>query len=338
MTSARAMSSRARAVSRPGSPGPGADEVGGHDAEHLARAGAQQPLRPTSAPRRSGSVAVELVAHPGAAVGGPDEGAQRQRVGGGGTCAWAPTGVWQSASSARTSARSAASARADGACVDRRDERLLAGAGGHGQAALAGGGDELVQRRARVAAAQALQPGGGQHDRVVVAVGRACAGGCRRCRAARRRRGRRAARAAGRPGAATTCPRAPPRPARRASPRRTARRAGRRAAGTAAMTMPSGQLPRARPWPSARRSRRRRRSSAASSSRTQRSLSERRLAAVAAASRPRPARARRRAARPPGAPAPGPARCRASRSSRPALERADVVGRRRLGRRLGRRR
>ena len=118
------------------------------------------------------------------------------------------------------------------------------------------------------------QPGGGQHDGVVVAVARACAGGCRRCRAARPPRGRRAARAPGRPAAATTSPRARPRPAPRASPRRTARRAGRRAAGTAAMAMPAGQLRRARPWPNARRSRPCRRSSAASSSRTQRSLSE----------------------------------------------------------------
>src|SRR3954464_12586813 len=52
---------------------------------------------------------------------------------------------------------------------------------------------------------------------------------------------------------------------------------------------------------------------------------------------PRPARARRRGDPPPGAPARGPARCRASRSSRPALERAGVVRPRRLGRRFGRR-
>ena len=84
---------------------------------------------------------------------------------------------------------------------------------------------------------------------------RACAAGCRRCRAARRPRGRAARRAAARAGAARWSRRARPRARRRASARRRARRAGRPARGAADDRRAARRARPARPWPSAPRGR-----------------------------------------------------------------------------------
>ena len=318
---------------QPGVAGPGADEVGGHGPAPRARR-RSAAARATSAPERLGLGARRARRAPRrcrrrrrrtrAASARP---APR-------TCACAPTGVWQSASSARTSARSAASARAAGGVVDRRDERLVAGARRHGQAALAGGGDELVERRAaRRRGPGARSPARGQHDRVVVAVGELAQARVDVAAQLDHVEVRRAARAAARRGAATTSRRARPRPARPATRAPHSASRGSARGGTAAMTMPVGQLGRHVLGRVHRAVDRRRRAARASSSRTQRSLSDAGLAAVAARHDLDQLVLAAEQRRPPGAPAPAPARCRASRSSRPALERADVVGRRRLGRR-----
>ena len=241
MTSALAMSSSARAVSRPGSPGPGADEVRGHGASDLARAGAQQPLRRPRRRARSGSSPSSSSRTQALPSARADERAQRAarrrrehlRVGAHRRVAVGLERAHERALGGQRPRRRGVVDRRD-AATPRRRGWSRPGSPGPAAGTSSSSGVPASPRPRR------CEPGGGQHDRVVVAVGELAQARVDVAAQLDDRRGRRAARAAGRRGAATTCPRARPRPARRATPRRTARRAGRRAAGTAAMTMPSG--------------------------------------------------------------------------------------------------
>ena len=330
------MSSRARAVSRPGSPGPAptryAVTVPGPRVRPRS-AGA----RPRRRPARSGSSPSSSSRTQALPSGAPDEGAQRERrrrvdlrVGPDRRVA-----VGRPARAPARARRRAPAPTARGRWPRRapaRRPRVVTA-----RQPWPGGRDELVQRRARVAAAQALQPGARPARSRRSRPRPACAGGCRRCRAARPRRGPRAARAAARCVAATRCRRAP-RPPARASDVRAAQRVARVGALRHGGDDDAlGQL---------RRHVLGRVHGAVDAAVEQRSVELAHPAllvrggftAVAAGDDLDQLVLAAQQRRPPGAPAPGPARCRASRSSRPALERADVVGRRRLGRRLGRRR
>ena len=266
-----ASSSSARAVSRPGSPGPGADE---DDAPPSRRRSAPRRRRPaagraTARAERLGLVASQLVGHPRRAVGQPDAAARRRRAPSGRVpSAWAPTGV--SAVGARAPRRRRArraGAVAAGSPSERRASASPRGAS-TASAPWPGRGHEVAgpARRPRRARPRRSQPGGGEHQRVALARRRACAAACRRCRAARRPRGRRArrsscARAAQRAGADA-----------RAGGQRVSARAAQRVARVLARRhrgerQAVGQRRRERPWPSARRGRSRRASSARSSSR-----------------------------------------------------------------------
>ena len=334
-------SSSARAVSRPGiarARRRRGTTVAGAQRPRLRAARAAAAAATRSAPRRAprGPCAVDARRAPTRAVGQRrrTRAAQRPRRR---ACAWAPTGVSQSRRARATSARSAP-ARASPARrrSPRRGPRASPVAGLERRRPGPAAGTSSVQQRADlvVAARGASQPGGGEHDRVALAVGELAQPrvdvaaqlddlevGAQRAAAARG-------------GAATPCRRG--RPSASASSERAPHSASRASArgGTAASSRPSGSCGRARPWPSARRGRSRRAAARARARATQRALS----AAVAAPRSPRRHDRRRARASPPqqrrrpGAPAPAPARCRACRSSRrSALERADVVGRRRSG-------
>ena len=206
------------------------------------------PLGATSRPERLGVVARRRrVAHPRRAVGRPTKALERAARRRGGR----PTGGVTVAPSARAKARSArrravrlgmVDRRAGGARrVPRRRRARLDRRARPGPAAGTKSSQDSARRLA--AAAQPLEARRREHDRVALALARACAAACRRCRAAPPPRGPRARDAAAPCGAATTCRRAPLARARPARRRRRARRAGRRARGREAMTSPSASSP-----------------------------------------------------------------------------------------------
>ncbi len=253
MTSAAAMSSIARAVSRPGSPGPAPTRYRPAHAEHLARAGAQQP-RGHARTELLGVVAV-------AARRAPTRSRRARRR--------TPGSVRPPSLSARERAD-----RRVAVGLERAYERALGkqrtrrAAGGRSTrrnvlrtppasplpGALPGGRAPAPSsaQSPSLRAAQSLQSGEGEHDRVVVAGGQLAQPRVDVAAQLERSRGRPAAPAAARCAAAR-----PSRRGRRAATRRATRRPqsasrGSARAGTAAMTTPSAAMP-GRPWPSAPR-------------------------------------------------------------------------------------
>ena len=283
-TSARASSSSARAVSRPGSPGPGADEV---DACPARRSSSARTSSAPAARRRRADLARRaprgrcprtLVAHPRRAVG------RRRRTPAARAVAVAVDRVGADRRvavgvAARGRARARRPARARPRSVTARRPRgprrrrpAPAARARPGPAA----GTRSVERAGRLgAAAEPLQPGGGEHDRVEVAVGEPAqprvdvAAQLDDLEVVAQRQQLRAR------GAASSCRRARRRPARRArgAAQRVARVGPRRRPRRC--RCPSAQLRRGRPWPSARRGRLAARAAPRSISRTQRSLSPR---------------------------------------------------------------
>ena len=239
----------------------------------------------------------------------------------------APTGVWQLASSCATTARSHSRRVRDGRVVERpRAPRARASSPARVSSASSpwpGAGTKRrgSSTRARlVVAPEPPQPGEREHDRVVVARRRACAGGCRRCRAASldlevgpHREQLRAPAQAGRADA--TRPRGSA-SSDAAPTERVARVLGRRHGGD--LEARRAARP-ARPWRCGPRGRRRRASSASSISLTKRDLSPSAAAPrspdVMIGTSSTPASRRRAARRPPRAPGPARARCPACRSA-----------------------
>ncbi len=142
-------------------------------AEDLVRARRAQAARDLRA-QRLGVAPAHLVAHPHPAVGRADERAQQEpvAVGGDRVGAHRRVAVGVEGADERALGRQRARGRGVGERRDGRARRRVAGPDRDRERALARGRDHLVERPGRLgAAAEALQPGEGQHDRVVVAGG-----------------------------------------------------------------------------------------------------------------------------------------------------------------------
>ncbi len=167
-TSARAISSAARTVSSPGSPGPGADEVDRPGAHAIASARASRSAAPAASIRSaSASASRRVVDEPLRAVGQADEAAQPERP-----AVHADRRVAGRAEARDHRALGVAAPRA------RRRRRPPRGASParacSAQAALAGRGHEDValERRAGTSSRpEPREPGGGEHERVGLAGG-----------------------------------------------------------------------------------------------------------------------------------------------------------------------
>ena len=237
--------------------GAGADEEDGHA---IASACASSSPAPAASIRRASSAPsspCELVGHPRRAVGQPDEPANRAvlRVDSHGCV----TTGFQNAHGGPLGGQGGEGVRVMHA-RDRRPHTLVVRARLERQRPLPGRGDE-VERLRRPLQPQALQPGGGEDDRVDLARVELAQPRVDVAAQLRRPRGRAARRATAPAAARRTCP-----PARRGQPDKAAareacpsartrgRRAPRPAAGSPRFRSPAPARP-ARPSPSAPRGR-----------------------------------------------------------------------------------